>query len=380
MGYSFSNIQVRHCGSLEALDSEKLVGFLANNQTLLRTEKEEEADIVISVFKQKNSEWVTVTSDIIDCDIDAQLKCAKDIADGMQTEVMAISCFDSDYLFLNLIDPKRGKDIWASCGSFPYGKAPRRSNLSAWKNYVSDAESFRRVMRSHFTFAENCLNELEPLLNLPSSQSICGVGDEPADADVMRFYYKSTAVAAGRPPKFVLHTGALSYHIHGDPNVFNGNPNLVSFINTGDAFKGAAVCLAGSCISERRIYVKHIELQQHGAHEEYIHMPIALEERVSSDGSVMLYGECRDIRVPASIPDNLPPKKRMDMKFQRSVDVRFYIDAVDPDCPLEELGDLHVSLFPLPNPDGGCKMIIKKAFDEDAMHKEWERLAEKMNL
>lgn len=366
MGRSFSNIQIRYPEPVESFDTQKLISLLTNGRSLSCTDKEEEADIIINVCMLENSPWITITSDIIDGDVDTQLKCAQSIANGLQTEVMAISCFDSDYLFLNLVDPKNEKDIWASCGSFPYGKAPRKSNFSSWKNYVPNISDFSRIMRAGYTFAEECLHGLEPMLSLPVSQSMCTIEDEPADARLIRFYFKLTDKgASGRAPEFKNYNSSLYYN-------FKDNVNYVSFLNHGDAFRGVAVCLAGPCISKQQIRVKSIELLYIDAHGKRTALPVSLEKKTFSNGVAGLYGECPMLRVPSAVPEDLPYMKKTDMEFHRSLGVRFSLTADIPDDSVNTLGNLHVILIPLSNFSGQGGWVMKPLADEKTLFMEFQ--------
>ena len=166
MGSWFSNLQIRLTEPEHPFAADRIADLLTQTLDLSLTDKND-ADIAITILIPENSQWLTVTSDLIDGNTDSLLHAAKNISEELKTEVLAISCFDSDYLFLNLIDFQNELDAWASCGRYPDGKAPRKSNFNAWKTHVSDASAFRRIMRAKYILAEECLSAIEPLLSLP---------------------------------------------------------------------------------------------------------------------------------------------------------------------------------------------------------------------
>jgi len=335
---------------MDLTTAEHIADLITKKHSLEITDKAH-ADIELSVFRAKNSRWVTVSSDLIDGDVDALLGCAKDISQALGTETLAISCYDSDYLFMNLIDAQKGVDIWASCGRFPAGKAPRRSNYAAWKSYVGDAEAFRNAMRATYTFAEECLYAVEPMLSLPVTQSI---GDGIDGSDVFRFYYKySKREETVRPPVFGCIIREIYFHTGADPNV-------VLFQNQGDSSHGVAVCLTGPCIYNNQVNVTSICLQIHDKHGEWVLIPIELKTKEFSNGVQGLYGECREIRIPPAVSQELPWKKKMGLEFRHSIGIRFFLSRNgDVGESNDTLGDLHVILIPLQNFSGQHGLVLR---------------------
>lgn len=351
MGSWFSNIQIKCADARDSLSAEHIVQMFAQKHNLEKADKEV-ADMELAVFRPQNSSWMTVVSDLIDGDAEILLALAKEISRELKTEVLAISCFDSDYLFLNLLDVQNGVDAWASCGSFPGGKAPRRSNFAAWKASIGDMESFRTAMRSKYTFAEECLYAVEPLLGLPVAQSMRG---EPDSAEAVHVYFKySQKEERVCPPAFGCRIREIFYRV-------GENPNVVSFQNQGGASRGVAVCFTGPCIHDRQAEVTSVCLQLHDHRGEWVFVPVNLQMIEFSDGIQRLYGECRDVRIPPAVSEKLPLKKKMDLEFQRSISIRFSVtDKGRAGNADNRLGDLHVVAIPLQNFSGQCGLVLKQ--------------------
>ena len=164
MGLSFNNIQLRLPGTF---DPEAIVARLTADKGLTPVESMDEADVRILVLKQPGSQWVTIASDLFDTDPEAADSLSRDLAQAFGTPVLVVGCFDSDYLYLNLVDPAHSVDAWAATGRFPGEHAPRRSNFTRWNGYVADVERLRQLMRQRRVFAEDCLPEAARLLDIP---------------------------------------------------------------------------------------------------------------------------------------------------------------------------------------------------------------------
>lgn len=354
MGSWFSNIQIKYDKEIDTLNAEHIASLLARKRGMEKTDQAH-ADIEIAVYIPENSGWATVASDLMDGDGAALLACAGELSAILKTETIAISCMDSDYLFLNLIDAEKGTDAWAACGRYPDGKAPRRSNFAPWKPYAADWKAFRKAMKGKYVFAEQCLHEIEPLLSLPAEQSMGEKTDGPHAA---HFYFRYLQQEMpDQPPSFFCRLKPLYYHS-------GGQPNIVSFINQGEASRGVGVCLTGPCIHENQVDVTSLLLQFHDQKGEWAQIPIDFQMTEFSDGVSRVYGECRDIRIPPAVPGKLPWKKLMDMEFQRGITVRFTLVPREGQGE-EKLREIHVILIPLRNFPGQCGVVMKHRENRD---------------
>ena len=300
MGYSFSNIQIKNKG--RAVNVDRLLEVLTAGKNLRKAEAEEEADIIIAIHPGEENGWATVVSDLFDQDDEALTGYARSLSEAFQTEAMIIGCFDSDYLFLNLLDTRNDADIWSACGHYP-GKAPRRSNYNAWKDYVTDVSAFRKAMRKDRVFAEECLEEVEPIISLPAKQSLQCVETAAEEADFICFRY----MLAGdeKPddlPRFELGTiRTIGYHFY--------EPNLITFLNHGGASRGVAVFIGGEPFDTHKAEIEKVEIQMHGSNGEWLFLPVDMKKVEYENGLKGFYGTCASVRIPKAIPDNLPSKK-----------------------------------------------------------------------
>ena len=177
MGSWFSNIQIKYDKEIDTLNAEHIASLLARKRGMEKTDQAH-ADIEIAVYIPENSGWATVASDLMDGDGAALLACAGELSAILKTETIAISCMDSDYLFLNLIDAEKGTDAWAACGRYPDGKAPRRSNFAPWQPYTADWKAFRKAMKGNMFLQSNACMKLSPCF--PSLRSRAWVRKQTA--------------------------------------------------------------------------------------------------------------------------------------------------------------------------------------------------------
>ena len=117
MGYSVSNIQIKNKG--RAVDVDRVLEVLTAGKNLRKAEAEEETDIIIAIHPGEEDGWATVVSDLFDQDDQALTGYARKLSDAFQTEAMIIGCFDSDYLFLNLLDFRNNVDYGQHAVTIP---------------------------------------------------------------------------------------------------------------------------------------------------------------------------------------------------------------------------------------------------------------------
>ena len=351
MGLSFNNIQLRISG---AFDPKALVAQLTTDKGLTPVESIDEADVRILVMKQPDSQWVTIVSDLFDADPETAESVSRDLAQALGIPVLMVGCFDSDYLYLNLLDPAHNVDAWAASGRFPGDRAPRRSNFASWKSYVTDVEQFRQVMRKRHVFAEECLSDVAKLLNIPVEQLTYLPEDDTVGIDASVFFFSTDySKELTEPPRFE----ARPHDVH-----YNLGPRLAlaSFINRGGASKGVGVTFGGPCFDRCKVRIERMYFQTHDRKGEWMFTPVELKETTDANGHSWIYGECPSLLIPEAIPDTLPPRARDEKEFQRTINVRFSV--VNQPNKLREIDtddDMYIFLIPLANKSGQKGICMK---------------------
>lgn len=356
MGYSFANIQIRKTDGKDT-DAQRIADILTSGKKLTAVPEGESADILIDVLSDSESPWITVVSDLFDEDSEQCVLFAKLLSEKLKTPTIAIYDFDSDYLFLNLLDAEKATDAWAACGRFPFGRAPRRSNFSAWRGYVPDTEAFRKVMRGPYTFAEECLEGAAQMLSLPVSQSARCMESAPLHG-IQRFRYRlAEAPETGKQPEFFLTHWPISYGF--------GSANILSFSNEGGASRGVGVFLGGPCLESRLVEIESVFICQEYFGAERMELPLQLKQTTFRSGQTGWYCELPDFPIPPAAPRNLPWKKAMRMEFQRQITLRFRLLRTFRAETADRLGELRVTLIPLKNFPGQDSAILSGPGEEE---------------
>ena len=358
MGLSFNNIQLRIPG---AFDAKAMAARLTAGKGLIPAESADEADIRILVLKQPGSRWVTVASDLFDSDPEAAQNTSRELAQVFGCPALMAGCFDSDYLYLNLLDPAHKVDVWAANGRFPDGRAPRRSNFAGWKGYVSDVERFRQAMRQRHVFAEDCLPEVAPLLGIPAEQLSCLPEDKIEGAESSVFFFRAeSGAAAAEPPRFEAG-------IHNTYYQLGAGPVLASFINQGGASRGVGVAFGGPCFDRRKVSIERLQLQTHDRRGQWVLTPVELNKTTDASGRSWMYGECPSLPIPEAVPATLPPKAKQDKEFQRAITVRF--TAGNHPKKTSEIAlddDMYIVLIPLANRSGQKGVCLQSPRGSDS--------------
>jgi hypothetical protein len=113
--------------------------------------------------------WLSVCSDGLDFYTEESVqRICNPLSDRLSTDVVTVSCFDSDCLLLNRINRKLDVVAWAKIGSYPGLKV--RSTPARWSGLVSDTAQWKATLSQKYVFAEDALDSLEPLLGLKHGQ------------------------------------------------------------------------------------------------------------------------------------------------------------------------------------------------------------------
>ena len=257
MGNWFSNLHVRKRVALSLEDVvEYIRAFMASKQYIEVT-CEEEADGAFAVLSDAESDWYSVYSDLFSFD-DPRLFAdyGRPMSAELKTDVLGISCFDSDYMFLNLINEETETDAWAGVGSASGLGIGRRTNISAWKGKVSDIGAFKEGVKNKYVFAEEALTEVEQCLRLPhrygggSFEYLC---EQELGGGVYLYFKLSEELKPHEPPVLVMRTGrSLPW--------LTECRCYITALNMGGASKGLSVFFIGPYVENDEITFSDVYL------------------------------------------------------------------------------------------------------------------------
>ena len=180
MGNWFSNLHIRKDDVFTQDTVEEAIKGIMDAQGYQSAVSEEEAEGVIAILSDEHSGWFSIYSEMLAFEEPEQFaEIAAPLSRELQTDILGISCFDSDYLYLNLINPGSKTNAWVGIGSPSAYDIRRRTNLSAWKAKVDNFPHFTESAKKRYVFAEEFLAESEHCLTLPQIYSAANWEDLP---------------------------------------------------------------------------------------------------------------------------------------------------------------------------------------------------------
>ena len=344
MGNWFSNLHIRKNNTITEREVAEYIRKIMTAKQYLPAASEDEADGSFAIMTDDNSRWYSVYSDLFSFD---EPKLFTDYATPMSkefnTDILGISCFDSDFLYLNLIDAANKIDAWVGAGSAAGLGIRKRTNLSAWKNKVSDFDRFKESIRKKFVFAEEALAEIEHCIHLPQEYGAASyeyLSDLGLTGKIAFLYFKlPETMKTQDAPKLTQKSASLM------PS-FLDKPDSVSVINVGGASKGLSVYFVGPYVENDEITFSDVAfIERKNSQTKWI--PIELKKAQLTDGQWVYYYHDPGYRIMPKVDERLPMSKRMRLENEQSIVVRFV-----PHGNPRKILDITVVLVPDQNQQG----------------------------
>ena len=238
MGSWFSNIHIRKEDHLtEEKISECIIKMMTAQQYQPIT-SQKDADAVVVILSHDDSQWVSICSDsFAHDDPESCVRVVAPFSLELHTDVMGISCFDSDYLYLNLVNAEDQTDAWIGIGRGKDFGIVRRNSLTAWKKKVADYQEFSAKVKRQYIFAEEFLSEAAEQLGLPANlgtSSLEYLHEMNADVKMIYLYFKTAGNAQQSD------NVNLAHYDYGVPCLADRESRLMA-INMGAKSKGLSV-------------------------------------------------------------------------------------------------------------------------------------------
>lgn len=340
MGSFFSNIHVRKC---DKYSPEHLKDYLCaemSRKGFLPVLNSDEGDISVTIFEPEESEWVSVASDEFNF---SSLENIRGITEPLsllfETDVLAASCEDSDYLMMNLVNKTDGTDGWINVGSLYGMKMLRRTSLAPWKSKVSDFEKLKEAVRGNYVFAEEAFYAAVPLLHMHQEQ-VCLEPGKPTG----RLNGTVYTMAFTAPESQEKELPKLTIPMFTTMPCKIGESACVFVNNKGGKSKGIGILFFGDYIEKDEIIFENVTFESDYGSEKRNVVPITLEKVKCSNGTTGLYWENPDFVISPAVSESVPIMKRMDLEFKKSFGVRF-----TPKGNPRKVLDIRVILIPLEN-------------------------------
>lgn len=319
MGLFFSNIHIRKNNKMSLPELENALSDLILKKGYHRVDNESESDIALYLYNADGS-WISVSSDIIEFPTEEAIQalCAP-LSEVFEADVLAISCHDSDFLFLNLINRKDNTNAWAKIGNSIDSSFRKRSTPTAWKNKVTDVVSLKTALKSSYIFAEESLQRIEPLLQMSPGQGMfCPeIITDMNCAEISTLYF-------ALPEKVKSEdTSCLGIYPFSLMPCEIGKSQIVTVINKGGSSKGIAIAFSGNYVEKDEITFRDTQLEYGFDKYPRKTFPLNFEKRLTTTGQWIYYAELKEFDIPAKVKDDLPVKKAMDEAFKKSFGIRF---------------------------------------------------------
>ena len=320
MGSWFSNIHVRKSNNATP---SAICDFINNHMTSKNfspTQSEGDADACFAIVNNPDCQWISIYSDSLCFDSANNIsEYGTPMSLAFQSDVLSIGCFDSDYMFLNLIDATNNLDLWASSGRASIFNIKRRSNLSPWKTKVDDFDKFKSLFRSRSPFAEDVLYEIDSCLHLPQEQCM-GSYEMLSCFDFKEFttylYFKlPDNLKSQELPKLVQKSRSLM-------PCFLETPACVNALNIGGESKGLSVYFVGPYVENDEITFSDVSFVKFVRYFP-TNTPIELQKVQLPDGQWAYYYHDPNYRIPPKVDDNLSPIKKFNVECEREICLRF---------------------------------------------------------
>ena len=211
MGRFFSNVQIKKS---DGLGLEGIIeGFseILTNRNYQVVESEDLAEGELVIYAPKNSKWISVCSELIEFNGTKDVReWLYSLVDVLNTDVIGIGCFDSDYMFLNLVNAEDRQVGWINIGFKDDYPGFDRNRYKAWRTQINDFDSIKKRISDNYVFAEDFLDVIGEKINMTATQAC--ISSEYPDVDddeetIYRIYYSSIeeerAEAEKKPAEFM---------------------------------------------------------------------------------------------------------------------------------------------------------------------------------
>lgn len=364
MGSWFSNISIRKKDGLDIEAVKEAVCGIMAQRNYLPADSEEDADEACAILSLEGSQWFTVCSGALGFEEPEKFsRLGLPVSKTLNTDVLGISCFDSDYIYLNLLNAAEKVDAWAGVGVAAVTDITRRTNLPKWESKVANLELFKKAVKDKYVFAEEVLGEVEPCLGLPKEQSRCepDLVDELApEGTVQYLHFKlSDKPSASEEKQVRIEKPRLNLEIEGDW----GKPcapetkSTLYLKNEGGGAKGLSIYFIGPYVKNDEITFSDTVLWRWKGDNLESH-PVELQKTCMPDGKWAYYYHDPDYEI---LPKLGAIDRRLPLKQQLQMDRdQYIIFTFVPHGNGRKALDVTIVFAPDENPEGKANWNVWK--------------------
>lgn len=365
MGMTFSNMHIKKSENFTLEDFKKLFieGMAKKGYQLV--ENKERGEAAGAIYAPENSGWISVSCDEFSFNGDRSMReAAEPFSKAFSTDVITVSCCDSDFMFLNLINSAENRDGWINTGR-PYGGTPRPDSFEPWEKITGDTEQLKEIMNADNVCAEDAWYTAgEKLLGMAGEQC-CLTADYTDNLEqsalTLLYFALSEEDGENEPPKLEIP-------------LFNlmpckiGESSCVFAVNKGGASTGVAVEFFGDFTENDEITFENVTFEYDYGSDHRGIIPITLKKLKNTVGKSIWYWEDKSFKIPPKVNPKLPWSKKHDLEFKRSFGVRFTpkgnprktLDIMVALCPLQSFKTENCALWYVWKSEGSKKKFIER--------------------
>ena len=317
VGSYFSNIHIRK------KDHITLDGVAASLNTMLAQRgyipaaTAAEADAAVAIFTTPDSGWITLCSDLLSHDDpDSCAAILTPLSQDLDTDALGIACFDSDFLYLNLVHSGENCNAWIGIGPGKEMGIPRRSGLTPWKKKVANYAAFSAASREKFVCADAFLQTAAPCLQLPLQHSTMAsryLHELDSAVQVTYLHYLHPLPQRTSGPHLEICYWRYNYPC------FAEMENHVTMMNYGDAAYGLSIYFMGPYVEREDITFSQVRISRFCRPE----TQIQLKKVQLPDGQWAYCWQDPEFVLPPGPPKRITERKLSDWIREQSYTLRF---------------------------------------------------------
>lgn len=364
MGSWFSNMGIRRSGMVTVDAVAQVLVRMLGERGYEAVESAEASDGILALLAGEDSEWVTVCSDLLPLEDPERFAALGNALSGeLHTDILGIACYDSDYLWLNLLNADEGIDGWVGIGSGRELGFTRRNKLTPWKKKVRDYPYFAQCAkaREDYIVADGFLYDTAECLGLPRWQSSAGAQYlqevEPQRMAACLYFRQREDLRQPELPRMAHYDDGLPFLV--------GYDSYARAINQGAAGTGLKIWVLLNGAERDEVTYENAYIQ-HNAER----TPIELTWAQMPDGGFAWCWHDPEFPIPPAVTGRMKKEKRWKLANQRSFSIHF-----TPRGNSRKTLDIQVCFAPDENPDG-CTWwnVWRKHGSKEAFIKEHNRI------
>lgn len=338
MGLSYSNINIKKTAKIT---SESVREYLISEMKSKGFEYDEKTDdVTVSIYYPANSDWISVTSDSMNFKgYDDTNAVSSSASSFFHTDVIAASCIDSDWGFINLVNTEKSEEGWINVCKPYTGKNLHRKSISAFRSLVSDYPALLKIVANEPTYAESTFCELATLLNMKEEQTFFSADTAlEYKENIIRLSFKAPDSVENIPSSFKICYSRC------EPCKM-GEPKDIYVQNVGGVSKGIGILFWGDYIQNNDIEITDCRFVSNVFdNEKRTERKIELSRVKLNDGTIGLYWEDRDFAIPHAVGNGMSDMKQSELILKKAFGVIF-----TPTGNARKSLDITLRIYPLTN-------------------------------